>query len=126
MVRGGVETIAGVTRDRVFGPMVMFGLGGVFVEALRDVSFRLAPLSCEDAFDMIRDIRGARILDGFRGMPPVDHDALAQTLLRLAQLAIDQPEITELDINPLLPFPDRVIAADARVRLEEPAHAERR
>jgi acetyltransferase len=125
MVRGGIETIAGVTRDRVFGPMVMFGLGGVFVEALRDVSFRLAPLSCEDAFDMIRGIRGARILDGFRGMPPVDHDALAQTLLRLAQLAIGHPEITELDINPLLPFPDRVIAADARVRLEAPARAER-
>jgi acetyltransferase len=71
---------------------------------------------------MIRGIRGARILDGFRGMRPADKDALAQTLLRLAQLAIDQPEITELDINPLLPFPDRVVAADARVRLESVPH----
>jgi acetyltransferase len=121
MVRPGVETIAGITRDRVFGPMVMFGLGGVFVEALRDVQFRLAPISCEDAADMINGIRGARILAGFRGLPPVDRSALATTLLRLAQLALDHPEISELDINPLLAFPDGVIAADARVRLEPPA-----
>ena len=121
MVRPGVETIAGITRDRVFGPMVMFGLGGVFVEALRDVQFRLAPISCEDADDMINGIRGARILAGFRGLPAVDRSALATTLLRLAQLALDHPQIIELDINPLLPFPDGVIAADARVRLEPTA-----
>jgi acyl-CoA synthetase (NDP forming) len=120
MIRGGVEAIAGITRDRLFGPMVMFGLGGVFVEALRDVSFRLAPISCEDARDMIKCIRGVRVLEGFRGTPPVDQGAIALVLLRLAQLALDRPEITELDINPLLPFPDRVVAADARVRLEAP------
>jgi acyl-CoA synthetase (NDP forming) len=121
MVRPGVETIAGITRDRAFGPMVMFGLGGVFVEALRDVQFRLVPISCEDADDMINGIRGARILGGFRGLPPVNRSALAITLLRLAQLALDHAEISELDINPLLPLPDGVIAADARVRLEPPA-----
>jgi acyl-CoA synthetase (NDP forming) len=121
MVRVNVETIAGITRDRVFGPMVMFGLGGVFVEVLRDVQFRLVPISCEDAADMIKGLRGARILSGFRGTPAVDQNALAVTLMRLAQLALDCPEISELDINPLLPFPDGVIAADARVRLEPPA-----
>ena len=115
MVQGGRETIIGITRDHAFGPLVMFGLGGVFVEAIRDVVFRIAPLRPLDAHDMVRAIRGVAILDGIRGAKPVDFAALVDVLLRASQLAVDVPEIAELDINPLLAFPDRVVAVDARV-----------
>ncbi len=115
MIHGGRETIAGITRDHAFGPLVMFGLGGVFVEAIRDVVFRIAPIQPLDAHDMVRAIRGVAILDGIRGAPPVDFAALVDILLRVSQLAVDVPEIAELDINPLLTFPDRVVAVDARV-----------
>jgi acetyltransferase len=112
---GGRETIVGLARDPVFGPLVMFGLGGVFVEALRDVAFRIAPLGALDAHDLIHSIRGFRLLEGIRGAEPADLAALADAVLRVAQLAIDFPQIAELDINPLLAFPDRVVAVDARV-----------
>jgi acetyltransferase len=115
MVQGGRETITGITRDPSFGPLVMFGLGGVFVEAIRDVVFRIAPIRPLDAHDMVRAIRGVAILDGIRGAPPVDFAALVDVLLRLSQLALDVPEIAELDINPLLAFADGVVAVDARV-----------
>jgi acetyltransferase len=119
MIDGGRETIAGITRDPSFGPLVMFGLGGVFVEAIRDVVFRIAPIRPLDAHDMLRAIRGVAILDGIRGAPAVDFAALADALLRVSQLAMDAPEIAELDINPLLAFPDRVVAVDARVLVRE-------
>jgi len=115
MIQGGRETIAGLTRDHAFGPLVMFGLGGVFVEAIRDVVFRIAPLRPLDAHDMVRAIRGVAILDGIRGAPPVDFAALVDVLLRVSQLALDVPEIAELDVNPLLAFPNGVVAVDARV-----------
>jgi acetyltransferase len=115
MIQGGRETITGITRDPAFGPLVMFGLGGVFVEAIRDVVFRIAPIRPLDAHDMVRAIRGVAILDGVRGAPPVDFAALVDVLLRLSQLALDVPEIAELDINPLLAFADGVVAVDARV-----------
>jgi len=104
---------------------VMFGLGGVYVEALKDVIFRLAPLEPLDARDMIRSIRGVALLNGIRGAAPVDFAALEDVLLRVSQIAIDHPEITELDINPLLAFPSGVTAVDARVlvsprRVESP------
>jgi acetyltransferase len=120
MVRGGRETIVGVSRDRLFGPLVMFGLGGIYVEALRDVVFRVAPIGQLDARDMIDGIRGSQILAGMRGQPGVDRDALCDVLRRISQLAADFPEIEELDINPLLAFEHRVIAVDARVRLATP------
>jgi acyl-CoA synthetase (NDP forming) len=115
MVQGGRETIVGVTRDPAFGPLVMFGLGGVYVEALHDVAFRIAPLQPLDAHDLVRGIRGVAILDGVRGAPPVDFAALTDVLLRVSRLAVDCPEVAELDVNPLLAFPDRVVAVDARV-----------
>ena len=115
MIGGGRETIVGVSRDPSFGPLVMFGLGGVFVEALRDVAFRIAPIHALDAQDMVRGLRGVALLDGIRGAPPVDFAALTDVLLRVSQLAIDHPEIAELDVNPLLAFPDGVTAVDARV-----------
>lgn len=117
MVEGGIETIAGVSRDRLFGPVVMFGLGGIWVEVLRDVVFRVAPFAGGEAGEMVASIRGAPILQGTRGQPPADRDALARVLRRLSQLAADFDAIEELDINPLLAFEHGAIAADARVRI---------
>jgi acetyl coenzyme A synthetase (ADP forming)-like protein len=117
MVHGGRELIVGMSRDADFGPMVMFGLGGVLVEVLRDVRFRIAPFARQDARDLIRGIRGVALLDGVRGAGPVDQAALEDVVLRVAQLAGDFPEIAELDLNPLLAREDGVVAVDARVRL---------
>jgi len=117
MVRGGTEVIVGMARDSSFGPLLMFGAGGVFVEAMRDVVFRIAPLAEDEAMMMMQSIRGARLLDGFRGAPPVDRSAIAQIIRRVGQLAVDHPEIAELDINPVLARVDDAIALDARVHL---------
>ena len=119
MVGGGVETLVGMSRDPVFGPLVAFGLGGIFVEALRDVVFRIAPLGCQDADDMLDSIRGKKVLAGIRGRPEASRVALVDTLCRISQLAVDFPEIEELDVNPLLAFRDRAVAVDARVRIRE-------
>ena len=115
MARPGRETIVGLTQDRVFGPLLMFGLGGVFVETLGDVVFRLAPIKLQDASDMLHGIRGAAILGGIRGAEPVDLGALSDVLLRVSQLAVDLPEVAEVDINPLLASPKGALAVDARV-----------
>jgi acetate---CoA ligase (ADP-forming) len=119
MITGGQEVIVGVKRDPTFGPLVMFGLGGIYVEALRDVSFRLAPLTLADAHAMICEIRSAKVLQGLRGAPPADIDALADAIVRLGQLAVDCPDIAELDVNPLLVLPEGqgVLAVDVRVIL---------
>ncbi|MBI3568025.1 MAG: acetate--CoA ligase family protein [Gemmatimonadetes bacterium] len=118
MVSGGRETIAGIARDAAFGAQLMFGLGGVFVEALSDVVFRIAPVDAAQAMDMLTGIRGAKVLDGVRGAPPVAKDQIAEVIVRLGQLAMEHPEIAELDINPLLAFEHGVMAVDARVRIE--------
>lgn len=120
MVRGGRETIVGLSREPGFGPLVMFGLGGIFVEALGDVVFRLAPIDDVEARGMLRAIRGARLLDAARGQPAVDRAALADALRRLAQLGHDFPEVAELDANPLLAREHGVLALDARVRIARP------
>jgi len=117
MMRGVCETIVGVTRDPSFGPMVMFGLGGIFVEALRDVVFRLAPVDADEAMRMVCSLRGAKFFDGLRGAPPVDRGALVSVIRRIGQLAIDCPEILELDVNPLLALEHGAVALDARVRI---------
>jgi acetyl coenzyme A synthetase (ADP forming)-like protein len=119
MVCGGRETIVGISRDSAFGPLVMFGLGGIYVEALGDVRFRVAPIGPLDAHDMLHGIRGVAILEGVRGAPPVDFAALGDALQRVSQLAVDFPEIVELDINPLLAFPTGVTAVDARILLQD-------
>jgi acetyl coenzyme A synthetase (ADP forming)-like protein len=122
MVRGGLcETIVGVTRDPVFGPLVMFGLGGIFVEALADVVFMLAPVSDDEAMDMITGVRGAKLFAGMRGAPPSDRATLAMTVRRAGQLAVDFPKILELDINPLLALESGAIGVDARIRVGGPA-----
>jgi len=103
MVRGGVEMILGVQDDAVFGPVVLLGLGGIFVEVLRDVTFRIAPFGVEEAHRMIGELRGATILEGARGQPPADLDALATALSRLSLFAAAQRgRFTSIDINPLL------------------------
>jgi len=121
MVTGGQEVILGVKRDPVFGPLVMFGLGGVYVEALADVSFRLAPLSRQDAEEMISEVRSAKLLQGLRGAPPADRAALVEAIVRIGQLAADFPEIEELDVNPLMVLPAGrgALAVDARIILKE-------
>jgi acetyl coenzyme A synthetase (ADP forming)-like protein len=117
MIPGGRETIVGASRDRAFGPLVMFGLGGIYVEALRDIVFRIAPIGPLEAHDMLKGIRSVAILEGVRGAPPVDFAALGEVLQRVAQLALDFEEIAELDINPLLAFPQGATAVDARILL---------
>ncbi len=121
----GIELIAGIAPDPAFGHAVMFGLGGIFVEVLRDVAFRVVPLSQEDASAMIREIRGLPILRGARGRAPVDLDALASILLALSRLAEEQGDkIAELDINPLLARPDgSLVAIDSRAALSPIADA---
>ncbi|MCK5254445.1 MAG: acetate--CoA ligase family protein [Deltaproteobacteria bacterium] len=121
MIKGGKEVILGVTKDPQFGPLIMFGLGGIYVEVLKDVSFRIAPLSVKDADEMIREIHSFPLLRGVRGERPTDLNALRENLLRLSQLVIDFPDIIELDINPLIVKADGegAIAADARITLEE-------
>src|ERR1041384_665180 len=106
MVSGGVEMILGVQDDAVFGPVVLLGLGGIFVEVLRDVTFRIAPFGVEEGHRMIAELRGAAILKGARGQPPSDLDALAEALSKLSLFAAAQrAEFTSIDINPLLVRP---------------------
>ena len=122
MAKGGVEVILGATRDPGFGPMCMFGLGGIFVEALKDVTFRLAPMSELSAENMIRSIKAYRVLKGIRGNPPTDIEALKDSILRLSQMVADHPEISELDINPLIVYPEGkgCMVADGRILLARP------
>lgn len=119
MVPTGVEVLIGMNRDPQFGPLVTFGLGGIYVETLRDVSFRVAPFSRQEAAEMIGEIRSHALLDGVRGKPAVDKEVLADTLLRISQLVLDFPEIAELDINPFVVYPQGQggIAIDMRVIL---------
>jgi acyl-CoA synthetase (NDP forming) len=119
MVKGGTEAILGVTNDALFGPAVMFGLGGIFAEVLKDVAFRLAPVTPSVARDMIAEIKGYPVLTGARGKAPADIDALVDTIVRLSTLAVDlEDHLAELDVNPLFVMEKGrgVIAADALIR----------
>lgn len=121
MLDPGKEVILGLTRDERFGPVLMFGLGGIYTETFRDVAFRLAPIREDVAEDMIREIRSFKLLQGVRGERPSDLPAVAECLLRLSQLVTDHPRIRELDINPLLVYPrgKGAMVADARIILSE-------
>ena len=123
VIQTGCETIVGMTRDPSFGPLVMFGLGGIFVESLGDVVFRMVPIGEADAVRMTTEIRAARVLDGVRGAPPADRAALAQIIRRIAQLSVDFPAIVELDVNPLLASDTGVLALDARIRIAPASQA---
>jgi acetate---CoA ligase (ADP-forming) len=112
---GGTETIVGIHRDPKFGPLLMFGLGGIYVEAYRDVSFRLAPIRELSATNMISEIRGSKILQGLRGQPPADASAIADCIQRLSQLSVELPDVLDLDVNPLVALDHGCRALDARI-----------
>ncbi|MGC8796176.1 acetate--CoA ligase alpha subunit [Thermodesulfovibrio sp.] len=115
MVSGGKEVILGVSYDRTFGHMIMFGLGGIYVEVLKDVSFRIVPVTEEEAFDMINEIKASRILDGVRGEKPYDKNDIASCIKKLSRLVMDFPMIKEIDINPYMVFNNGGIGLDARI-----------
>ncbi len=117
MLANGVETIVGVVQEPVFGPLVVFGLGGVATEVLGDHVARLSPLTDADADEMIGGVRAAALLTGHRGSRAVDTAGLAGILLRVSRLAADLPEVAELDLNPVIARPEAVQVVDARVRL---------
>jgi acyl-CoA synthetase (NDP forming) len=117
MVRGQRELVMGLTRDVQFGPCVMFGLGGIFTEILKDVSFRVAPIEKRDALDMMGEIKARKILDAVRGMPPADLDNLAEMLISVGSIGLEQENIKEIDINPVILAGSRPIAVDALVVL---------
>lgn len=121
---GGMEILIGMNRDPQFGPLVTFGLGGIYVETLQDVTFRIAPFSRLEAEEMLGEIRTHALLDGVRGQPPMDKAAITDTLLRISQLVQDFPEIAELDINPLMVYPNDQgsVAIDMRLILETTSH----
>ena len=120
MVKGSREMVCGVATDPQYGPMVMFGLGGVFIEVMKDVTFRMAPLTDIDADEMIRGVKAYQLLQGARGTTPAQIDQLRECLLRISQLVQDFPSITELDINPLIISEKNGegIAVDGRIKVD--------
>ncbi|HEY8490261.1 MAG TPA: acetate--CoA ligase family protein [Dehalococcoidia bacterium] len=119
MARPGTEVIIGMTRDPQFGPVLMFGLGGILVELLQDVSFRVVPLTPRDADEMIREIKGFPLLEGYRGSEPADLAALRRVLLNLSAFVEAHPEVKELDLNPMIAYRDGALAVDARMVVDE-------
>ena len=118
MAPSGVEVIVGMSKDPQFGPVLMFGLGGILVEVLKDVSFRIVPVTERDAREMIREIKGYPILEGYRGQKPASIPALEQLIVKVSQFVEKNPQIKELDLNPIFAYPDKAVAVDARIILE--------
>ena len=123
MVKPGLEAIVGVSRDPAFGPVLMFGLGGVFVEVLKDVSFKILPVTEADIEEMIKELRGYKLLQGHRG-EAVDIPALKELLLKVSDMVMENPEISELDLNPVFLYPKGAMAVDARIFLRKPEKVE--
>ncbi len=118
MVKPSTEIIVGVTRDPTFGPAIMFGLGGIFVELLKDVSFRIAPIKVEDAREMIHEIKALPMLQGFRGGPNVKLELIVDVLMKISKLSIDyMDDILEIDLNPIFAYEDKILTVDARIIL---------
>ena len=111
----GTEVIIGMKRDGQFGPVIMFGLGGIMVEVMKDVAFRIAPVCREEALKMINEIKGAKILNGYRNMPKADINKLAEIITKLSSLSLNEKSITEIDLNPVITGPNKAIAVDARI-----------
>jgi acyl-CoA synthetase (NDP forming) len=119
MAPDGIEVIIGMTTDPQFGPVLMFGLGGIMVEVLKDVSFRVVPLAERDAAQMIDEIKGKAILDGVRGQPPADKASIRRAILKVSEFVEGNPDVQELDLNPMLVYRDGAIAVDARIVITE-------
>ena len=117
MAPPGTEIIVGVSTDPQFGPVLMFGLGGILVEVLKDVSFRIIPIVARDARQMIHEIKGFPLLEGYRGQDPADLSALESLLLRVSEFVEQHPEVSELDLNPVFAYKDGALAVDARIVL---------
>jgi acetate---CoA ligase (ADP-forming) len=120
MISDGAELLAGIVQDPVFGPLVAFGPGGIFAELIGAAAFRIAPLTDVDADELVRHGKAGQLVAGYRGTPAADTAALVDLLHRLSVLAVDLPEVAELDLNPVIALPDRCVAVDARVRLAPP------
>lgn len=118
MISGGYEVIIGGKADQTFGHVVLFGFGGIFVEIFGDVSFRIVPITKEDAVDMIDEIKAMKILKGYRGRKPADMDALTSLLLKTSKMLQENSQIRELDINPVFALHDKAIAGDARIIID--------
>jgi acyl-CoA synthetase (NDP forming) len=118
MAPAGTEVIVGMRKDAQFGPVLMFGLGGILVEVLKDVAFRIVPLEPKDARQMVREIKGFPVLEGVRGQAPADLEALEKLILKVSEFVEAHPEIKELDLNPVFAYSDGVIAVDARIVLD--------
>lgn len=118
MAKLGTEVIIGMTKDPSFGPVLMFGLGGIFVEVLKDVAFRIVPLEKNDASEMIREIKGKKLLEGYRGQDPADVAYLEDMLLKLSQLVDKTGDIAEIDMNPVFAYKQGAVVVDARIILE--------
>ncbi|HRY38831.1 MAG TPA: acetate--CoA ligase family protein [Smithellaceae bacterium] len=123
MIKGRRELVVGLTRDPQFGPCVMFGLGGIFTEILRDVSFRRAPLEIRDAQEMMRDIKGHKILDAVRGMEAADEKRLTDMLINVGRIGLDIPEVSEIDLNPVIISGSKPVVVDALIILKNPGSA---
>ncbi len=119
MFRPGAEVIVGISKDPQFGPVIMFGLGGIFVEVLKDVSFRIIPISQRDAQEMIQEIKGYPLLQGYRGKEPANISALVEMILKISKFVEENPKVKELELNPIFAYADRAVAVDARIILEE-------
>jgi len=118
MIKGKRELVIGLIRDPQFGPCVMFGLGGIFTEILKDVSFRLAPLEKRDALEMMDEIKAHKILDAVRGMDAVDRDILSEILINVGKIGVENDTIKEIDINPVIISGSRPVAVDALIVLQ--------
>ncbi len=118
MARPGAEVIVGVSKDEKFGPVLMFGLGGIFVEILKDVSFRLVPIVRRDAKQMIKEIKGYPLLEGYRGQEPANVEVLEDVLLKVSELVEKHEEIKEMDLNPIFAYRDGAVVVDARIILD--------
>lgn len=119
MVRPGTEVIVGISKDPQFGPVIMFGLGGIFVELLKDVSFRVIPVERKDAEEMIKEIKGYPLLQGYRGKEPADISSLVNIILKISRFIEEYPRIKELELNPIFAYRNRAVAIDARIILEK-------
>ena len=117
LVKGSRELMVGMTRDAQFGPCVMFGLGGIFTEILKDISFRVAPIEKRDAKEMMQEIKGYKILENVRGMPAADLEELSEILIRVGEIGLENDAIKEIDVNPLIISGSKPVAVDALVVL---------
>jgi acetyl-CoA synthetase (ADP-forming) len=118
MVRPGTEVIIGTSKDPQFGPVIMFGLGGIFVEVLKDVAFRVIPIDRRDAQEMVKEIKGYPLLQGYRGKEPANITVLVEMILKISNLIHKNPQIKGLELNPVFAYKDRAVAVDARIILE--------